>query len=310
MGRMAWGLYRATRRVLLPGLSEDDRAEMDELIAARVHAAGGRRAGAVIVWARELLDLISAWRTRWRVPKLGVSLLDVKLGLRMLVKHPGLTAVAVFALAIGIPVGLAPWHLVNAIEAPLPVNEGNRIQVLRYWNEATNRQDATRLDDFVRWRDALNGFEALGAARPGVYNVNSEDGLVPPVRGAEVTASTFDILRVPPLYGRTIVAADEVPGAPDVVVIGYDLWRSRLGADPDIVGASLRIGRVAHTVVGVMPEGFFFPARDELWLPLREQLADEPFPGTSADHLRTPIGWCLCRGSADRARRRRSPHGG
>ena len=97
-----------------------------------------------------------------------------------------------------------------------------------------------------------------------------------PVQGAEVTASTFDILRVRPLLGRTLIPADEVIGAPTVVVIGHDIWRSRLEGDPDVVGRTIRVGGILRTVVGVMPEEFFFPFRDQLWVPLRVNvLADE-----------------------------------
>ncbi|MEE8117669.1 MAG: ABC transporter permease, partial [Gemmatimonadales bacterium] len=205
----------------------------------------------------------------------------MKLGLRMLVKHPGMTCVAIFALAIGIPVGLAPGHLVNAIEAPLPVDEGDRIQALRYWNVATNRADQTRLYDLSLWREELTGFDGLGGARSGLYNLNSEGEHGAPTLGAEVTASSFDILRVPPLHGRTLIASDEIIGGPDVVVIGHDLWQSRLAADPDVVGRVIEIGRTPHTVVGVMPENFRFPVRHQLWLPLRERLAEEPGQGLS-----------------------------
>ena len=120
-------------------------------------------------------------------------------------------------------------------------------------------------------------FDALVAATMGAsYDVISNDGRAAPVRGAEVTASMFDVLRVPPLLGRTLISADEVIGAPTVVVIGHDLWQSRLGGDPDVVGRAIRIGRVSHTVVGVMPEEFRFPFRENLWLPLRVSvLADE-----------------------------------
>lgn len=194
---------------------------------------------------------------------------DARLGLRMLAKHPGLTLVTVFALAIGIPVGLAPTHLANALEAPLPVPEGGRILLLRYWNPVTSRPEPTTLDDLRRWRDVMTTFGTLGAARRASYNVGTGDQLAPPVRGAEVTASAFDILRVPPLLGRTLGAADETPGAPLVAVIGYDLWQSRLAGDPRTVGRQVRIGGVAHTVVGVMPRAFRFPVNQQLWLPLR-----------------------------------------
>ncbi len=219
----------------------------------------------------------SVWRTRWRMPNLGMSWLDVKLGLRMLVKQPGLTCAAVFALAIGIPVGLYPTHLMNVLEAPLPVDEGDRIYMLRYLNVATSRAEAPSLQDFMHWREELTTFEAVGAATIGAsYNVISEDGRAAPVQGAEVTASMFNILRVRPQLGRTLISADEAISAPKVVVIGHDLWQSRLGGDPDVVGRTIRIGGVLRTVVGVMPEEFLFPLRDNLWLPLRVNvLADE-----------------------------------
>ena len=66
------------------------------------------------------------------------SWLDVKLGLRMLAKQPGLTGVAIFALAIGIPVGFTPMHAADSLEAPLPVDEGERIQILKNSNVATS----------------------------------------------------------------------------------------------------------------------------------------------------------------------------
>ena len=212
----------------------------------------------------------SVWRTRGLRPNLGVYWLDVKLGLRMLAKQPGLTVVAVFALAIGIPVGLVPAHFVNAIQAPLPFDAGDRIRLLRNYNVATSRWEHAALYDFTRWRDELTTFDALGATTMRAsYNLVSDDGRAAPVAAAVVTASTFDILRVRPQLGRALIAADEVVGAPDVVVIGHDLWQSRLEGDPDVVGRTLRIGADQHTVVGVMPQGFLFPFRDQLWLPLR-----------------------------------------
>jgi len=211
----------------------------------------------------------NAWRPRRPLANLRVSTLDVKLGLRMLAKNPGLTCVAVFALAIGIPFGMVPAHFVNAIEAPLPFPEGDRIRTLRNFNVAISRHETPSLYDFTQWRDELTTFDALGVARRGAFNVNGEDGHAAPVAGAHVTARSFDIVRVTPITGRTLMSADEAIGAPAVVVIGNDLWQTRFGGDPNIVGQAIRIGRIPHTVVGIMPEGFLFPSREQLWLPLR-----------------------------------------
>jgi putative ABC transport system permease protein len=104
--------------------------------------------------------------------------------------------------------------------------------------------------------------------------VHSPEGRAADVRGAEVTASVFSILRVPPLLGRTLLPSDEIEGAPDVVVVSSDLWESRFASDPEIVGKTIGIGRRPHTVVGVMPDGFYFPFDDHLWLPLRADPSD------------------------------------
>jgi predicted permease len=209
------------------------------------------------------------------VARLGFSWLDVKLGLRMIFKQPGLTLVAVFALSIGIPASLLPLHIFAALEAPLPFDGADRIVGLRNRNVAEGGDTEERaLHDFVLWRDQLQTLDALGAARTDPYNVISNDGRAAPIRGAQMTASGFEILRVRPLAGRLLIPADEVPGAPNVVVIAYDVWQSRLAGAPDAVGSTIRIGDVPHEVVGIMPEGFLFPVNDHLWLPFRHQSTD------------------------------------
>ena len=203
-----------------------------------------------------------------------VSLLDVRLGVRMLRRQPMLTGVAVLALGVGIPTGLSTTHLIDTLMVPLPFEDGARIMGIRSWDLETNRSNPRVLHDFAVWREELTTFQVVAAARSEPWNVHSEDGRAEPVRGAEITASAFDILRVPPLLGRTLAALDEVIGAPDVVVVGADIWESRFGGDPEIVGKTIRIGGVPHTVVGVMPEGFLFPLNDHLWLPLRANPTD------------------------------------
>ncbi len=215
---------------------------------------------------------------RW-VDELRFSWIDVKLGLRMLVKYPGLTLVAVFALALGIPVGLAPLHVSNAIEAPLPEDADGRIRAIRYWDPADQRVEAATYDEYDVWREELRAFVKLGAFRMSSYNVATDDGPAQPFAGAQVTATTFELLGTPPHLGRTLQPADEVPGAAAVVVVGDQLWRSRLGGDPNVVGRSIRIGSVPHTVVGVMPESFLFPVRQQLWIPLVREAALAPVRG-------------------------------
>jgi predicted permease len=209
----------------------------------------------------------------------GASWLDVKYGIRMLWKHPGLTVAAVFALAVGIPVSVLPTLIVDAIEAPLPEDHNDRIRAIRYWDTQWDGPAAMGYFEFLHWRDQLTTFELVGASRQDTYSISSTSGDTPSMAGAAVTGSTFRMLGVIPTLGRTLDQADERIGAPDVVVIGQELWRSHFGSDPDVVGRTLRVGDAAHTVVGVMPQGFLFPGRATLWVPLRHAPTAEPGEG-------------------------------
>lgn len=212
-------------------------------------------ASAISVWAATLRP--SAWRP---------SMVDVKLGLRAIIRTPGLSVVAVAALAIGIPVGLAPMHAVDALERPLPGDPDGRIRTLCYWRD-TVHEHATA-GDYALWRTSLRSFGTLAAYRLSVVNLDI-GGAGLSIPGIETTAATFDILRTPAMLGRVLRAEDERSGAPRVIVIGHDLWRAQLGSDPDIVGRPLRIEGATFSVVGVMPPAFRFPTAHQLWMPLR-----------------------------------------
>lgn len=201
------------------------------------------------------------------------SWLDVKLGLRMLPKHPVLNLAAVFALAVGIPVGLAPSHLARALEAPLPGDADDRVRAIRHWDPLSSGVAATWDGDFTFWARSLRGFSSLGAFRTSSYNVATSGGWAAPATGAQLSASVFGMLGVRPALGRALEPGDFDPGAPEVVVIGHALWSTRFGRDPDVLGRSVRIGRDLHVVVGVMPDGFSFPSNESLWLPLRLESA-------------------------------------
>ena len=212
--------------------------------------------------AREVMGLESFAQLR-------ISWLDVKLGLRMLLKYPMLNLAAVFALAVGIPVGLAPAHLARALEAPLPGDAETQVRAIRHWDPLSSAVAPTWDSDFTLWAQTLRSFSSLGAFRASSYNVASADGRAAPAAGAQLSSSVFQMLGARPLMGRVFDAGDFAASAPDVVVIGHGLWSSRFGQDPDVLGQSIRIGRTLHAVVGVMPDGFAFPTNEALWLPLR-----------------------------------------
>ncbi len=99
---------------------------------------------------------------------------------------------------------------------------------------------------------------------------------------AETTASMFRVVQVPPVLGRPLLETDEQPGAPPVVVLGYDVWQRRFAGRSDVVGQTMQLGRVTATVVGVMPEGFRFPINHRMWAPLQlERSGYAPLDGPS-----------------------------
>ncbi len=247
-----------TVHLVRTGLSEDEASHQARREFGHIDT---HRAEARVSRGFQLLDQI---RFSW---------LDVKLALRMLVKHPLLSLAAVFALAVGIPVGIAPAHLAKAVEAPLPGDTEDRVRAIRLWNPATSDVDVTGYEDFAFWKASLQSFSMMAAFRTSSYNVASGDGRAASVPGAELSPAAFSMLSVAPQLGRALNASDTEPDAPEVVVLGQDLWASRFGSDPLILGRGIRIGRAMRTVVGVMPAGFRFPAHEQLWLPLPSQSA-------------------------------------
>jgi predicted permease len=200
----------------------------------------------------------------------GLSL-DFKLGWRMLRRYPGLTLVGGLGMAVAIAVGAGFFSFLGAMAGPaLPLDEGDRIVAIQNLDAVTGDQAReTHLHDLETWREELRTVGELGAYRTVDRNLVTPDGQSEPRRIAEMTASGFRIARVPPLLGRYLVDDDERPGAAPVVVIGYDVWQSRFGGNPDVVGRTIRLGATRYTVVGVMPEGFAFPVNNHLWAPLR-----------------------------------------
>jgi predicted permease len=195
--------------------------------------------------------------------------IDVNVGIRLLFKYPGLTIVGGLGMAVAIAISTVLFAMLYAVvTSTLPLHEGGRIVALENWNVDVNNEWRRALYDYRVWRGELTSFEELGAFRTVTRNLVVPGGSVEPISLAEVTASAFRIARVPPLLGRTLIDADEQPGAPPVIVAGHDVWQSRFGSDPSVVGRDVRLGHTVYTIVGVMPGGFLFPVRHSYWAPL------------------------------------------
>ena len=207
--------------------------------------------------------------------KLGMSWIDWKLGARMLVKFPGLTVIGGITLAVAIAIGAAWFEVTHQISSPrIPLEDGDRIVYIEVIDAAEGEQESRIQYDYQVWREQLASVGELGASRSYERNLIAPDGTSRPVRVAEMTPSAFPLTRVQPALGRTLLESDAEPAAPDVVVIGHDVWQTRFKGDHGIIGRTVKLGRTPATIVGVMPEGFAFPIDQQVWIPLRLSSAD------------------------------------
>jgi predicted permease len=194
---------------------------------------------------------------------------DYKLGLRMLRKFPGLTIAGGLALAIAIGIGAGWYDVMGKILAPaIPLPDGDRIVLIETQNALTNEPEPRALRELLEWRRELRTIEGLGAYRTDTRNLAADNAAPEAIQVAELTAAAFATARMSPLLGRGLLESDEVPRAPDVVVVGYDVWQRSLGARDTVVGSTVNVGNTRATVIGVMPKGFGYPVNHDAWMPL------------------------------------------
>jgi putative ABC transport system permease protein len=279
---------RLLRRVLPPDVRDSVDGDLCELYVSRSAEQGKVRAS-LWYWGQAL-----SFSARFGVERLagllrvvlgrdGVpSAIDVKLGGRMLLKHPGLALVGGFGMAVATAIGAGAFAFFNTYYLPdLPLDEGDRIVNVVNWDTRRRDEEQRVLHDFVAWRNEAKSLVDVGAFRIGRRNVIDQPGQSGPasVVVAEMSAAGFRVARVAPLLGRALVSDDERVDAPPVVVIGYDAWTTRFKSDTGILGRTIRLGRTVHTVVGVMPEGFEFPINQQYWIPLRDDPNAYPVGG-------------------------------
>jgi putative ABC transport system permease protein len=198
---------------------------------------------------------------------------------RSLARTPLFTVLAVLTLAIGIGASTAAFSVLNSVLLrPLPVQAQQELAVL--WLEAADR-GADRLPvgyhEMESYREETRAFRGLaGVSYQGTTEQVLVDGSEAVSVGATwVTGDLLPLLGVRPVLGRTLLPEDDHPGAARVMVIDEGLWRRHFGSDPGVVGRVLLWGGEPHTVVGVLPAGFAYPAGAEVWTPVLPA-----FPGT------------------------------
>ena len=197
---------------------------------------------------------------------------DLRFAARMLAKNPGVTAISVLALMLGIGLTTTMFSIVyGALYRGLPFDEPHRIMHLERNNLA---QDITSMEvtvhDFHDWREQQTSFTDLAGFFTGTVNLSGGEGRPERFDGAFITAAGFRILGAGALRGRTFQEEDDDPGAPPVAVIGYSVWQNRFNSDPDIIGRTVKINSEQTTIVGVMADDFRFPFNQQMWLPMKQ----------------------------------------
>ncbi|HSF40178.1 MAG TPA: ABC transporter permease [Thermoanaerobaculia bacterium] len=208
---------------------------------------------------------------------------DLRFALRALSKNPGFTLVSVLTLAIGIGAATALFSVVRGVLLlPLPYEDPDRLVLVRTELEKDGVLN-TMLSgpEYLDLRQDSPWFAETAAVIEGAFALTG-DGAEPwQATAGAASPSLFPLLGVKPFQGRTFNALEEGPGAPKVVIVSYELWRSRYGGDPATLGKTIQVDGVPHEIVGVMPQGFklsppddHFPKKVDLWVPMPMDYAE------------------------------------
>src|SRR5216683_2421562 len=268
---MNWFKQLFSRRRLFNDLSEEIQAHLEEKIEELV-ASGIPRKEATAAARREFGNVTLVEqdsRTVWRWPSIENFLMDIRYGARMLRKTPGFTAVASLTLALGIGANTAIFSIVNAVVLrPLPYKDSPRIVTFHTktaifpnftlpltWPAFQEvRSQATLLEEMAAYW--ATDRTLTGVEQPEVLRVTS------------VTSGFFEELGGRVQQGRLLAERDHQAGQDRVAVISDALWRTRFARDPAVIGRQLILDKEIYTIIGVAANGFAFPERSEVWLPL------------------------------------------
>jgi putative ABC transport system permease protein len=197
---------------------------------------------------------------------------DLRYGVRMLLKSPGFTFVAVISLALGIGANTAIFSVVNGLLLrPLPYPEAEQIVDVWHTPPQESFPGMTRFSvspaNYVDWKAQAQSFEQMAIFQDNGFSLSSGDEPVS-VIGAAVSSEFFSVLRTQPKQGRAFLPEEEQVGRNQVVILGYELWQRAFGGNPQLLGQTLKLNSQSYTVIGIMPSGFQFPPDVDLWVPL------------------------------------------
>ena len=192
------------------------------------------------------------------------------LDLRFLARRKALSAIAVFTMALALGANTAVLSVLKAfLLSGLAVPESDRVVLIAPERDLPGRGT-------VIFNEAYPNYELLRETQRAFADVAvflqiqaswNDNGEARPLNATRATASFFSTLRVQPARGRAFTASEEGPSPAPVVIVSHGLWTSALGADPAVIGRTISLNGTAHTVIGVMPDGFAQPVPSDVWLP-------------------------------------------
>jgi predicted permease len=212
-------------------------------------------------------------RESWGVGALDDLARDLRFSGRQLAKQRGFTALAVGTLALGIGATTALFSVVHGLMLrPLPIPDEER--VVSFWSDYDWRGE-----EFDHVKGVPSGFHSIAAYSIDAYTLRTDAGsslILATVASTEL----FDVMGVRPLLGRGLLPGEDRPGAEPVIVLGHALWTRAFGADPGVVDTRVELNGTPRRVVGVMPEGFYFPTPEvDAFVPLDLDPADPAYAG-------------------------------
>jgi putative ABC transport system permease protein len=257
-------------RGLLRALPADFRAnfghEMEGVFAEQKRDADerGRPLDFLRLWWETISGIFhTAPREHW-----DILAQDCSYAFRMMRKNIGFATIAVLTLALGIGANTAIFSVVHAVLLrPLPYPQGQQLIFIRQQAEREGIDDigfsAHEIQDYREQNRTLSGVVEYHNMSFILFGHGDPDR----VSAAVVSANYFDLFGVKPLLGRTFLPDDDTLGAPPVLILSYDYWRTNFGSDPDIVGKTFEMNDKVHTVVGVLPPVPQYPVESDVYMP-------------------------------------------
>jgi hypothetical protein len=212
--------------------------------------------------------------SRDRLPLMDTFLQDLRFGLRTLLKFPGFSALAIVTLALGIGASTAMFSVINKVLfVRLPFKDSPRVVYVAQ-KQANGVANVFSLPDFLEWKRHSGLLQHMAAFGPASFTLGAGDQ-PERITGAKFSNDMFYVLGVVPAIGRPFTADEDRPGAGKFVLLSDTLWKMRFASSREIVGSKVDLDGLPHTVLGVMPRGFYVLANTELaWVPYQMQTED------------------------------------